>query len=195
MSLYVTLSSFGGNGELKRMLKRLKLVIGALLNESQPARKWKQSCSLKCKCGQKCSANEIGDPRGFDCNVIMAAAGWRSEPYRCLIAIARRQATAFVTDWILEEFRRTAAKMVDQRIFPADPRPTLAWFAAQCQKVEATPLGKQRSRDINDDPYLECALAARAEFIVSRDPRLLELEKPFGIAIVTPRQFLAELKE
>ena len=33
-----------------------------------------------------------------------------------------------------------------------------------------------------------------AEFIITRDPDLLELEKPFGIQIVTPRSFLSRLQ-
>ena len=61
------------------------------------------------------------------------------------------------------------------------------------KKVEPAPVGKQRSRDAQDDPYLACALAARAKFIVSRDDDLLTLEKPFGIQIITPRELLAKL--
>jgi len=39
-----------------------------------------------------------------------------------------------------------------------------------------------------------CALAARAEFVITRDPDLLELEKPFGIQMLTPRAFLSRLQ-
>lgn len=51
-------------------------------------------------------------------------------------------------------------------------------------------MGKQRSRDPDDDPFLACALACGGKMIVSKDADLLELEKPFGIEIRTPRQFL-----
>jgi putative PIN family toxin of toxin-antitoxin system len=127
----------------------------------------------------------------FDCNVVLAAAGWRNEPYDCLVTVARRQTRAFITDWILEEYRRTASRMEAENIFPRSPWPTLDWFISICHRVEPAPLGKQRSRDPNDDPCLACALAANAKFIISRDPDLLMLEKPFGISIVTPRQFLS----
>jgi len=59
--------------------------------------------------------------------------------------------------------------------------------------VEPAPLGKQRSRDAKDDPYLACALAAGAKVIVSRDDDLLTMNKPFGIQIVTPRELLTKL--
>jgi predicted nucleic acid-binding protein len=69
----------------------------------------------------------------------------------------------------------------------------LNWYYDRVKLVEPSPLGKQRSRDPKDDPYLACALAAGAKFIVSRDEDLLALEKPFGIHIVTPRLLLARL--
>ena len=38
--------------------------------------------------------------------------------------------------------------------------------------------------------FLAAALASRAKYLISRDPDLLVLGKPFGIAIVTDAQFL-----
>jgi uncharacterized protein len=129
----------------------------------------------------------------FDCNVVMAAIGWRSEPYQCLVSVARKQTQAFVTDFIVEEYRRTAAVMEGKGLFPRSVWPALDWFLSSCRRVEPAPLGKQRSRDPEDDPYLACAIAAKARFIISRDPDLLSLGKPFGVSIVTPRQFLSHL--
>src|SRR2546430_2324201 len=48
-------------------------------------------------------------------------------------------------------------------------------------------------RCLRDDPYLACALSAQADFIVSRDQDLLEMGKPFGIEILTPRSLLSRL--
>jgi predicted nucleic acid-binding protein len=73
------------------------------------------------------------------------------------------------------------------------PVTTLNWYYDRVKLVEPAPLGKQRSRDAKDDPYLACALAAGAKIIVSRDDDLLALGKPFGIQIVTPRELLAKL--
>ena len=54
-------------------------------------------------------------------------------------------------------------------------------------------MGKPRSRDVKDDPYLACALGAGAKLIVTRDGDLLVLGQPFGIQIITPRELLARL--
>jgi uncharacterized protein len=45
-------------------------------------------------------------------------------------------------------------------------------------------------RDPNDDMIVACALAAGADYIVTRDKDLLSLGEHEGIRIVTPRQFL-----
>lgn len=129
----------------------------------------------------------------FDCNVVMAGIGWFSEPYRCLVLGARRRVRPFVTAEIVEEYRRVAKRMEAEHLFRRSPWPTLDGFLSLCYWAEAAWLGKPRSRDQKDDPYLACALAAEADFIVSRDPDLLSLGKPFGIEIVTPRALLNRL--
>jgi predicted nucleic acid-binding protein len=38
--------------------------------------------------------------------------------------------------------------------------------------------------------FLACALASRAQYLITRDADLISLGKPFGIIIVTDEQFL-----
>ena len=127
----------------------------------------------------------------LDANVVFAGVGWRGEAYDCLLAMAKRRITVFTTLEILEEVRALVADRGGKFKYP--PITTLNWYYDRVKVVEPSPLGKQRSRDAKDDPYLACALAAGAKIIVSRDDDLLALEKPFGIQIVTPRELLAKL--
>ena len=76
---------------------------------------------------------------------------------------------------------------------PHSPYTILDWYYRTAKIVSPAPLGKQRSRDPKDDPYLACALAAKAKLIISRDEDLLTLQKPFGIEIVSPRELLKRL--
>jgi predicted nucleic acid-binding protein len=76
-----------------------------------------------------------------------------------------------------------------------DPYPKLAWIGSKSRLVEPSPLGKRRSRDAKDDIYLECALAASAQYIVTYDNDLLEWEKPFGIQTIRPAEFLRHCNE
>jgi putative PIN family toxin of toxin-antitoxin system len=127
----------------------------------------------------------------LDANIVFAGVGWRGEAYNCLLAMAKRRIIVFATLEILEEVR---ALVTDRRHkFKYPPGGALNWYYDRVKLVEPSPLGKQRSRDAKDDPYLACALAAGAKIIVSRDDDLLALQKPFGIQIVTPRELLKKL--
>ena len=50
------------------------------------------------------------------------------------------------------------------------------------------------SRDPDDDRVIACAVAGRADVIVSGDNDLLDLEQVGGIPILTAAQFLARLE-
>ena len=130
----------------------------------------------------------------FDANVVIAGAGWRRESHLCLVQAARRRVIPFATLWILEEVRRAAQAMQEAGAFKThSPWTILNWWAGFARLVEPAALGKPRSRDVKDDPYLACALAAGAQVIVSLDHDLLSLAKPFGIEIITPRALLSRL--
>jgi putative PIN family toxin of toxin-antitoxin system len=127
----------------------------------------------------------------LDANVVFAGVGWRGEAHNCLLAMAKRRITVFATLEILEEVRALVAER-GSKFKHAAPN-LLAWYYDRVKLIEPSPLGKQRSRDVKDDPYLACALAAGAKIIVSRDDDLLALQKPFGIQIITPRELLVRL--
>ncbi len=127
----------------------------------------------------------------LDANVVFAGMGWRGEAHQCLMAMARRRITVFATLEILDEVRALVAERGSK--FKHAPHNLLVWYYERVKLVEPAPLGKPRSRDAKDDPYLACALAAEAKIIVSRDDDLLTLQKPFGIQIVTPRELLTKL--
>lgn len=131
----------------------------------------------------------------FDTNTIVSAIFWpESIARRCLAGLARRQFAVAVTGEVFAEYEAVAVAL--QRGFPAcNSRGALAWIRLKAEWFEPALLGKQRSRDPKDDPFLACALAARAKYLVTRDRDLLVLKKPFGIEVVTPATFLAWLRE
>jgi putative PIN family toxin of toxin-antitoxin system len=130
----------------------------------------------------------------FDANVVASAVCWNGEPYLCLIKMARRQLFAFTTPETLEETRAVTAEFIRRRHPPHNATARLTWYLEKVKVVESAPVGKQRSRDAADDPYLAAALGARASFLVTFDKDLLVLGKPFGISVITPAQVLKQLK-
>lgn len=129
----------------------------------------------------------------FDANVVIAGCGWRGAAYACLVAMARRRLVAYATTWTVDEARRTAQRLRRTGELGAHAQPMLSWYLSAVRMVEPAPLGRRRSRDARDDPYLACALAARANAVVTFDGDLLDLGKPFGVSMWTPRDLLDAL--
>lgn len=129
----------------------------------------------------------------LDANVVVAGVCWQGEGWLCLIRLARRQAFAYGTIPTLEETRETAVRIIQERSPAHNAGARLDWYLDTVRRIEPAPLGKRRSRDVRDDPYLAAALAAKAQVIVTYDHDLLDLGKPFGIPVVRPSRFLAML--
>ena len=125
-----------------------------------------------------------------DTNVVVSAIFWPSESRDCLVLWARRRFDLAVSVPILEEYGEVAHRLA-RSIRQVDPEPWLQWIERKAKVYEPVPLGKRRSRDPKDDSFLACALACGAKIIISKDKDLLVLEKPFGVEILQPRQFLS----
>ena len=133
----------------------------------------------------------------IDTNVFISAAGSRASlSWRCFVLLAQRRFQLAVTREILAEFEYTAERLArgPGKFHGMNWRPLFHWLHDQALYFESAPLGKQRSRDVTDDIFLACALAAGAKIIVSYDEDLLVLEKPFGIEILKPTVFVARFR-
>jgi putative PIN family toxin of toxin-antitoxin system len=131
----------------------------------------------------------------YDCNVLLSGIGWNGSARTCLKLVARRRAFSYVTDAILAEYESVIPETLAEEAPEIDPYPKLAWIRAKSRLIQPALLGKRRSRDPKDDIYLSCALAASAHYLVTYDRDLLALEKPFGIQIVRPAEFLRQIKD
>lgn len=134
-------------------------------------------------------------PVVFDTSTVVAAVFWpRSTARRAWTQVARRRVRPCVTEPLEREYRSTCLEFQETRFPGRSPLPFLAWIHARALHCLPAPLGKPRSRDARDDPFLACALAARAKFIVTSDRDLLVLGKPFGVGVLTPIEFLKQVE-
>ena len=130
----------------------------------------------------------------FDTNVVPGGVCWDGEAYLCLVRLAQRRVVAFATETTLAETNQTCIRLIREKKFSHNATARLTWYLEKVRMVEPQPLGKQRSRDATDDPYLAAVLAARARFLIAYDKDLLEMKKPFGIEIIRPSHLLKVLK-
>ncbi len=98
-----------------------------------------------------------------------------------------------VSPAIFAEYERVLRDVKAEQHFATDLEPWLATIEKSALWVTPTPLIRPVCRDPSDDKFVEAALAAGARFLIARDADLTDLEKPFGVEIVTPRQFLGRL--
>ncbi len=127
----------------------------------------------------------------LDTSVVVAGIFWKTDAHRCLVALTKRRFFIACSDGIFLEYRRSTLKREKQ--FEIDPRPMLDYLEAVARKVEPVRLRGRICRDATDDIFIATAAAANAQFIVTHDPDLLILEKPFGIEILRPREFLRRI--
>ncbi len=126
----------------------------------------------------------------FDCNLLISAIGWGGLPRTCLDLVAAGQAVLCVTPEVWTEYDTRVPEILAAKRPGVDPRPVLDWLLKRAQFVDPAPLGKRRSRDLADDRCLAAALGAGARGLVTSDRDLLDLGKPFGVAILTPVEFI-----
>ncbi|MBU6401824.1 MAG: putative toxin-antitoxin system toxin component, PIN family [Verrucomicrobia bacterium] len=129
----------------------------------------------------------------LDANVIASGVCWDGEAYLCLVKLARRQAFAFGTEETLAETQEVTIRLIRQKRPKHHAAARLTWYLSRVRVVTPAPLGKQRSRDWKDDPYLSAALAAQAKSVMTYDRDLLVLGRPFGLEIIKPAEFLRRL--
>ena len=131
----------------------------------------------------------------LDTSVVLAAIFFRAASYHCLVAFARRQYQLAATVEIFEEYDDACTEFKRRTGRREHPELVLNYLQSKARLFDPVLIAGKLSRDPTDNKFVECALAADAQYIVSRDEDLLVLDKPFGIAIVTDRHFLRLLRQ
>jgi len=123
----------------------------------------------------------------LDTNVLVSALGYGGKPEDCLIA-AMDEAVLVVSDDILDEIDRVTG-YEELPIEPSERRVFLRVLRGVSEVV--TPEENLSVvEDSDDDKFLEAAVEADADYIVSGDDDLLSLGEFRGTEILTPDEFL-----
>ncbi|MBI5633712.1 MAG: putative toxin-antitoxin system toxin component, PIN family [Nitrospirae bacterium] len=126
----------------------------------------------------------------FDTNVLIAALITEGICSKLLRRARTGEFALISCPFIMKELRRILSKkfrLADGEMASAMEPVT----EAVVQIIEHTLKIKGVCRDADDDNILACALAAKAEYLVTGDDDLLEMKSYQGIRIITPRDFEA----
>jgi uncharacterized protein len=127
----------------------------------------------------------------LDTNIVVSGLlSPRGSPAAILDAATSKQFRCFASDSLIEEYR----DVLTRSDLGLDPR-RMAKFMKDFRKVALLVVPRVRvsaARDTDDNMVIECALEARADFVVTGNTRDFPLSFR-GVRIVTPRDFLVVL--
>lgn len=124
----------------------------------------------------------------FDTNIFISAIIFGGNPRRCLELARNGEVELFSSRAILLEL---AEKLREKFLWDETEIREVIEGLLIFGRVVSPEKKVKKAKDEDDNQILECALEAKADFIVSGDKKhLLSLEKFEGIPIISARQFL-----
>ena len=125
----------------------------------------------------------------FDTNALLSATLWSgSSAQKLLFRLIRRGDTVFSSKEILEEYQRVLRR--DFEYSEKEMGHIISRLLAFIVVVNPLIRVKIVETDPKDDMIIECALAARAEFIVTYDRHLLSIRRHKYIEILKPEELI-----
>jgi len=129
----------------------------------------------------------------IDTNIFISGFGWGGKPGVVLTLLENNQIKNYISPEIFEELKRAIS--YPKLKFPASFQNEILEFAFfHSEFVQPTEHVSVVAGDPADDKFLECALAAHAEFVISGDPHLVKLGKYRAIEILNVASFLRLLQ-
>ena len=125
----------------------------------------------------------------LDTNVVASALLWGGTPERLIEAAGEGSLELFTSEALIAELAgilgraKFATKLRQKNLSAAE---IVARYREIAETVEAAPIEVATLRDPDDTAVLACAIAARAEAIVSGDADLHALGSYRGIPILSP---------
>lgn len=124
----------------------------------------------------------------FDTNVQISGLLWRGKAYQCLLLARSGVIETFYCQPMLAEL---SEKLRNKFRFSENHlQAVLTEIKRYSQRVEIDGELHVVHADPDDDKFIECAIIAKADFVVSSDRHLLDLKAYQGVKIVSSEEFL-----
>ena len=131
----------------------------------------------------------------IDANTLISAVGWKdSKPRKILDDCLSDKWTLIESIDLLKEFLEVIQRPKFNFISEEDKKEFIISLMNICEIVEPKKKLNVIKEDPDDNMALECALEAKADYIVSGDEHLQKLKEFGGIKIVSANDFLKLVK-
>ncbi|MCH7574177.1 MAG: putative toxin-antitoxin system toxin component, PIN family [Candidatus Marinimicrobia bacterium] len=125
----------------------------------------------------------------LDTNVIISGIFFGGSPGRLLSAWSAGEFELILSPEILSEYANVP-DILSKRHREIDISRILRLLVTNGTMISPAPLPEPVCADPDDDKFLACALAAKADVIVSGDKQLLRTSGYQDIQVITPRAFV-----
>ena len=128
----------------------------------------------------------------LDTNIYVSATFWSGKPYLVVQKAVEQEIIVFTSHDIVTELKKVLAR--DFNLQKEDIKEAVDAVLLFTHLIEPKEKVSVIKEDPDDNKILECALACRADFIVTQDNHLLKLKEFQGIKILTAKEFLDLVK-
>ena len=124
-----------------------------------------------------------------DTNVLISALGWKGSEHELISKCFKKEFTLCFSPQTIEEFKNVAlrkkfdftTKEIDEFIEALLLVSEIVFPQTKIEEIK---------EDSKDNQFLECAIEAKAEFIVSGDKHLLKLKQFNEVKVLNAKKFL-----
>jgi uncharacterized protein len=125
----------------------------------------------------------------LDTNIVASATFWRGKPAHCLEAWVNGRYALAISHPILAEYEEVIARLATR--YPNKPQTDWLSGIKQAAHLYIPARLAPSAADPDDQGFIECAVAARADYLVTGDKaHLLTLQRAGGVAIISASEFL-----
>ncbi len=125
-----------------------------------------------------------------DTNVVISGIFFGGNPRKIVEAVAAGSIDAYATTEIIDEYTEIIDSMIERKQGRINQSILSPLFSAM--KIIETGTNIDVCRDPDDNKFIECAVDAKALYIVSGDNDLLDIKEYDGIRIITAKEFCDE---
>jgi putative PIN family toxin of toxin-antitoxin system len=128
----------------------------------------------------------------LDTNIVASATFWRGKPAHCLEAWALGRFELAISHPILTEYEEVVTRLSER--YPG--KQATDWLTAirQAGHLQLPASLPAHTADPDDEMFIECAVSARADYLVTGDKsHLLPLQQVEGVSIIAVSHFLRVL--
>jgi putative PIN family toxin of toxin-antitoxin system len=123
----------------------------------------------------------------------VSATSWNGDSDRVIAKVDKKEIELVASKEILDEFSKVLGyEEIQNKI--RDKNLEMKYAVAKIESLATIVEPKERFTVIKEDPddnkFLDCAVAGKADFIISQNKHLLKLKEFRGVRIVTPEEFL-----